>query len=184
MTVAFDTTTLLVAIAPQEKVKTSVKGVIIPDAKQRVDHLVAELTRSKSKLIIPVPALSEALVSVSPEVGQKFIERMSRTSSVLLAPFDVIEGLEAAAMAAEAIGLGNKRGGATGDWQKVKVDRQIVAIAKVHNVSTIYSNDDDIRVLATREGITVTGVEELPLPVGPITPELLKRMTADEDPAS
>ncbi|MDP1630281.1 MAG: PIN domain-containing protein [Caulobacter sp.] len=180
MSAAFDTTTLLIAIAPAERVNTSVGGVIIPDAKARVDHLIATLEKSKQRLIIPVPALAEALVSVDPTVGGRFVERMSKTSSVFLAPFDVLEAMEASAMAAEALRGGDKRGGATGDYQKVKVDRQIVAIAKFHGASVIYSNDKDVRTLGKREGITVIGVEELPLPAKLVQPPLLERMNGDD----
>lgn len=123
---------------------------------------------------------------MEPEVAAKFIERMSRTSSILLAPFDILEALEAAAMAREALAAGDKRGGATGEYQKVKVDRQIVAIAKFHGAAIIYSNDADVRTLAHATGISVIGVEELPLPAQPNEPELLKRMTpaAEPDPQS
>ena len=145
-------------------------------AKARIDHLLATLQKTKTTLIIPTPALAEALVRLDPQVAARFIERVNRTSAVKLAPFDVLEALEAAAMASEALTSGDKRGGAKGDYQKVKVDRQIVAIAKFHGASTIYSNDSDIRVLAHAHGISVIGVEELPLPPRPDEPELLKRM--------
>jgi hypothetical protein len=49
-------------------------------------------------------------------------------------------------------------------WQKVKYDRQIVAISKVHKVHTIYSNDDHVRVIAENLGIKVVPCWELPLP--------------------
>lgn len=179
MSAAFDTTTLLVAIAPAEKVNTSIGGVVIPDAKARVDHLLATMERLKQRLIIPVPALAEALVSVDPAVGGRFVERMSKTSSVLLAPFDVLEAMEAAAMASEALRSGDKRGGATGDYQKIKVDRQIVAIAKFHGATIIYSNDKDVQTLGKREGISVIGIEDLPLPAKPVEPPLLERMKND-----
>lgn len=182
MTVAFDTTALLVAVAPPDQVQTCVRGLVVPDAKARIDHLLRTMQKAKTTLIIPTPALAEALVRLDPLVGARFIERVSKTSSVKLAPFDVLEAMEAAAMASEDLATGDKRGGAKGDYQKVKVDRQIVAIAKFHGASTIYSNDADIRALARRHGIDVVGVEELPLPAAPDEPELLKRMhVATED---
>jgi hypothetical protein len=39
---------------------------------------------------------------------------------------------------------------ADGTWAKIKYDRQIVAIAKVHGVEAIYSDDGNIRSFATR----------------------------------
>jgi predicted nucleic acid-binding protein len=182
LTAAFDTSALLVAIAPADKVQTSVKGVLVTDAKARIDHLIATMQTAKSRLIIPTPALAEAIVQVDPAVAARFVDRMSKTSSVLLAPFDVLEALEAAAMAKEDLASGDKRGGAKGEYQKVKVDRQIVAIAKFHGAAVIYSNDSDVRTLANAQGIRVVGVEDLPLPARPDEPELLKRMTPDVEP--
>jgi hypothetical protein len=57
-----------------------------------------------------------------------------------------------------ALGTGDKRGGASGDWQKVKVDRHIVAIAKVNGVRVIYSNDGDVATLGKSAGIQVVGM--------------------------
>ena len=49
-------------------------------------------------------------------------------------------------------------------WAKVKYDRQIVAIAAVARAEHIYSDDSDVRRLAKRAGIAVSGVADLPLP--------------------
>ena len=48
-------------------------------------------------------------------------------------------------------------------WQKVKVDRQIIAIAKVR-ATRIVADDSDIHTLATAEKIPVQSVASLPLP--------------------
>ena len=58
----------------------------------------------------------------------------------------------------------DKKGGSKGTWAKVKFDRQIIAIAKVREVSVIYSNDDDIRSFARKEGMKVISVWDLPDP--------------------
>ena len=51
------------------------------------------------------------------------------------------------------------------------VDRQIVAIAKVHGVDELYTDDGGVRRLAESDGIRVKGVADLPLPpVGPPPP--------------
>jgi hypothetical protein len=67
-------------------------------------------------------------------------------------------------MTKAAIDRGDKRGGVAAAWAKIKFDRQIVAIAKVFNVSNIYSDDEDVRALAAPENISVISLAELPLP--------------------
>ena len=51
-----------------------------------------------------------------------------------------------------------------GAWQKIKVDWQIVAIAKVENVSTIYSDDPDVKSFAETANLNCVSLPELPLP--------------------
>lgn len=68
-----------------------------------------------------------------------------------------------------AIDAGDKRGGQTGEWAKIKYDRQIVAVASVERATTIYSDDDGVRAFATAQGLRVISVRELPLP--PIDPQ-------------
>src|SRR5437588_7452083 len=59
---------------------------------------------------------------------------------------------------------GGRRGDQEGTYAKITFDRQIVAIAKVNNVTVIYSDDDGVRKFAERNGLTVVRTWELPLP--------------------
>ena len=94
---------------------------------------------------------------------------MDNSAVFRVEPFDLKAAIEAAESQRRAIDAGNKKSGATGTWQKVKVDRQIVAIAKVHSVDELYSDDDDVRRLAESDGLHVKGVADLPLP--PVDPQ-------------
>ena len=56
--------------------------------------------------------------------------------------------IETAAATLAAVGRGDKRSGlADSPWQKLKIDRQIVAIAKSRGIRVIYSTDGDMAVL-------------------------------------
>jgi hypothetical protein len=57
-----------------------------------------------------------------------------------------------------------KKGGSDAPYQKVKFDRQIVAIAKVNRAHTIYSDDADVRKFATKAGIKAVPTWDLPIP--------------------
>lgn len=67
-------------------------------------------------------------------------------------------------MTRNALNAGDKRGGSGATWAKVKFDRQIVAIAKVARATAIYSDDADVRTIATAEGIVVIGLAQLSVP--------------------
>ena len=61
-------------------------------------------------------------------------------------------------------GKGGKKAGSDAPYQKVKFDRQIVAVAKVNGAHTIYSDDDDVRKFATKAGMKVVSTWELAIP--------------------
>ena len=69
-----------------------------------------------------------------------------------------------AAMMRAAIAEGNKKVLSAAPWDKVKYDRQIVAIAKVAEATAIYSDDKGIRSIAKSVDIPVISFADLPLP--------------------
>lgn len=162
--VVIDATTLLLMLRPGTPVPSDPNGVPIDRPKERIDYLVQQLDRAKTKIIIPTPALSEALVTAGAAATQQIIDHLQRYSVFSIEPFDTRAAIEVAAMSREAVRSGNKRGGSGATWAKVKYDRQIVAIAKVNGVMTIYSDDRDIAALRKRAKIQVIGLAELPLP--------------------
>lgn len=159
-----DATILLLMLRPGTPVPNDANGVPIDRPKERIDFLVQRLNNAKSKLIIPTPALSEALVHAGAEASQKIVEQLQKFSVFRIEPFDTRAALELAAMSREAISRGNKRGDARGTWAKVKFDRQIVAIAKVNGATTIYSDDADLKAIGKRAKIEVISLADLPLP--------------------
>ncbi len=132
--VVFDTTTLLVAIVPPGQVPVCVKGQDIPDARRRVDYLIQCLDKA-GKVVIPTPALAEALVRAGADAAQRYIERITRSAAFEIADFGTLAAIEAAEMTREAIASGRLKVGSSGPRQKVKVDRQIVVIAKSRGCS-------------------------------------------------
>lgn len=67
-------------------------------------------------------------------------------------------------MTATAHATGDKKSGSSAPWQKVKIDRQIVAIALVEGVKTLYGDDGGVRKLAKAAGLNVISSWELPMP--------------------
>ncbi len=162
--VVIDATNLLLMLRPGTPVPAGPDGVPIDRPTERIEYLVKQLDRAKTKIIIPTPALSEALVQAGPEASQSIVEHLQRYSVFSIESFDTRAAIEVAAMTRKALNSGKKKGGSDATWAKVKYDRQIVAIAKVCGASKIYSDDGDIEAMVKGSNIEVIKLAALPLP--------------------
>jgi hypothetical protein len=167
--VVFDAAILMLLLRPNVGRPRDSAGNPISDFEERLNYLVQRLEVLRTRIIIPTPVLSEVLVHAG-AAGPEILEKLTRSTVFKIEPFDSKAAVEAALMTKAAIDAGNKRSGLAATWAKVKFDRQIVAIAKVFNVSMIYSDDGDVKSLAAAENIPVTNLEELPLP--PAKPQM------------
>jgi predicted nucleic acid-binding protein len=162
--VVFDASVLLLLLDPDAKPPNDpATGQPVEHAKARIEYLIATLEPQRTKVIIPTPVLSEVLVRAG-DAAPAYLEELNRSARFRIASFDIRAAVELAALTREALEGGDKREGATAPWQKVKVDRQIVAIARTEEAATIYSDDDDVQRFAKRAGIEVIGIAQLPLP--------------------
>ena len=162
--VVIDATNLLLFLRPDTPVSAGSDGMPIEKPKERIEYLVHTLEKSRNKIILPTPALSEALVRAGAEATQRIVESLQKYSVFRIEPFDTRAAIEVAAMSRNALKGGNKRGQSDATWAKVKYDRQIVAIAKVAGATAIYSDDGDMATLAKKDGIKVILLKDLPLP--------------------
>jgi hypothetical protein len=88
--------------------------------------------------------------------------------------------VELALMTGLALGFGKKRGASVAPWQKVKIDRQIVAIAKSESVTDLYIvRYRSVRVGQSR-GYDHYDIGDLPLPPVKTQPDLFE--TDDRSP--
>ena len=137
--VVFDNSIFCLTLHPDAKPRSSVDRV-----QDRIEHLLQTLRDNKEVAILPTPALSEFLVFAG-KSAPEYLVKIRESSFLRIEPFDERAAIELADREISAREKGNKRGSAnTSDWQKVKFDRQIVAVALVHKASTIYSDDPDI----------------------------------------
>jgi hypothetical protein len=72
--------------------------------------------------------------------------------------------LTLAIMTRNAIDAGDKKSGSTEIWNKVKFDRQIMAIARVRQASALYTDDAGLRNLAASLDMPAFGIADLELP--------------------
>ena len=157
--VVFDNSIFCLTLHPDAKPRSSVDPV-----QDRIQHLLETLRDNGEVAIIPAPALSEFLVFAG-KSAPEYLLKIRESSFLRIEPFDERAAIELADREISAREKGNKRGSATtSDWQKVKFDRQIVAVALVHKASAIYSDDPDIVTHGKDCGLKVLSLADLPLP--------------------
>lgn len=137
---------------------------------ERVEYLVKRLEKAREKIIIPSPALAEVLVRASATLSLELVEKINGYNVFRIEPFDTRAAIEVAAMTRDALDGGGRKNTSAATYAKLKYDRQIVAIAKVMQATTIYSDDRHIRTLGKRAKIDVVGLADLPLP--PADPQM------------
>lgn len=133
------------------------------DDRHRLTHFLERAAKARSLVIVPMPAFAEYLVRVD-QAGLASLEQLERKRYVYLAPFDRAAAFECAQMDAAAIGRGDKKDGAGDAWQKIKIDRQIVAIAKARGAQLLVSADQGLHGNAARIGMRCCTIQDLPLP--------------------
>jgi hypothetical protein len=138
------------------------KGVSKDDL-SRIDHFLKRVEKAKSKIIIPMPVVAEFLVRAD-VAGVEILKQFSKNSYIQLAPFDLAAAYDCALLDSAAIGRGDKKDGATDSWQKIKIDRQIVAIGKANGANLLISVDQGIRNNASRVNIEAKSIDQLEFP--------------------
>lgn len=141
----------------------ALSGKRTTDDYHRASHLLARIEKTRGQLIVPMPALAEYLV-LADAASLPILDQLERKAFVRAAPFDRPAATECSQMDAAALGRGDKKDGAPESWQKVKIDRQVVAIAKATGAELIITSDVGVRTSAMRVGIPSLAVSELSLP--------------------
>jgi len=133
------------------------------DDEHKALHLLERVEKARGQIVIPTAALAEYLV-LADAASLPLLDQLERKACIRLVPFDRAAAYECANLDAAAKGRGDKKDGSSSCWQKIKVDRQIVAIAKASGVGLIVSDDQDVHSNASRVGIRATTITALPLP--------------------
>lgn len=161
MVAAFDTNILCLLLHPDADVPSdpSTNRPVLR-AHDRMSHLVEQFRESGSRILLPTPVLAEFMTFADP----KYLTIIDNSANFEVAPFDQRAAIEAAlAMKTAKAGPGKKLG-RDATWQKIKVDWQIVAIAKVRGAETLYTTDSDLDTIAAEFKIKTAHVAQLDLP--------------------
>jgi hypothetical protein len=160
--VLLDTSVLAHLIYPTGKAPIDpTTGDPVSNCQERLQHFVQ--SNQKTKILIAAPSYAEFLVHAGPR-AQGVVDIFRKSSALRVVPFDESCALECSLLEGAARLNGDKRDGSSAPWQKVKVDRQILATALFHAVKVLYTDDVELRGLAQRAGLATMGVADMPLP--------------------
>jgi rRNA-processing protein FCF1 len=161
--VVFDTSTLVLSLDPGAKPPTDpLTQAPLVRCKERVDLLLDTLNKAKTEILIPTPVIAEFLIKAGPN-KQEYLDRVAASRNFTFVPFDVRAALELAEMATpELAGLRVIDPYMTA--AKMKVDRQIIAIALTRGAARIFTGDAGLAEAARRAGMATTLTWDLPLP--------------------
>lgn len=131
----------------------------------RMQGLMHGLRKMRESIGIPAQVWSEFL----DQAGQAEItatQAIFKTSAFKLLSYD----LRAAVETVEVVRAGRHARRSDKSVKRprhsVKVDWQIIAVAKVHGARLLITNDEDMRAEAERSGVKCLGIAELPMPDG------------------
>jgi hypothetical protein len=162
--VVFDATMLMLLIRPDSGRPIDVStGEPVSHVQERIAHFVDQRDKSKVRIGLPTPALSEVLVR-SGASAVKIVEKIKEFSVFEILPFDELSAIELAIMTKNALDAGDKKSGSIEIWNKVKYDRQIIAIARVRQATAIYTDDAGLRGIASHLNLPAFGISDLELP--------------------
>jgi len=155
--VLFDTTVFSLYLDPSAKSPVN-------RAADRVTKLIHDVASRRDVIVIPTPVLSEVLAVSDHDKIQSILDRLDRVACFRFADFGrraavenaMIEKLSKTKLKHAKASLGNR--------QKLKVDRQIVAIAKVEGVNLIYSDDRDVQQIGMMFDVQVKGLADVDSP--------------------
>jgi predicted nucleic acid-binding protein len=135
-------------------------GKEIENPKGRIEFLLQNLQKSRTKIIIPTPTLAEILVKAG-KAAPTYLAAIRSNAAFRICSFDERAAIQVA-MLSQAPGDRARTPGET--YAKIKFDRQIAAIAKVEGASVVYSDDGNVRSYAKRLGMLAISLAEMPLP--------------------
>lgn len=163
MTAAVDNTFLTLILNPGAKARPDpTTHQATPHLKEKLLGLLDELSENRRTLIVPCPVLAEVLCVATP--SQVVLERLRQYTCIELYPFDQKSAIEVS----DIIRCNSKeireiRDDATKSWQHMKMDIQIVGVAKAYGASTLYTDDTTQARFATLAGLAVSHTWQLTL---------------------
>lgn len=129
---------------------------------ERITGLIQDTVNARTVIAVPAPAWAEFLCGTDIATSD-IINALKKRGAIRILPFDEVAAFEASLIFRGAMSSGKKKGASHAPWQGVKVDRQILAIARQYGIKTIYTDDANMAAEAARLGIDAIATADLPL---------------------
>lgn len=129
---------------------------------ERITGVIQDAVAAKTIIGVPAPAWAEFLCGTGIATSG-VIDVLKKRSAIRILPFDEVAATELAAIDSATRAKGGKKGASKSQWQKVKIDRQILAIAKVVKATAIYTEDTGLIAEAQRLNVVAVKTSEVPL---------------------
>ena len=161
--VGFDSTMLSLLLNPSSKPREDPRTKkLVTFPRKRADYLLASIQKEKGKIIVPTPAVAEILTIIGPE-AQAYFDIVAQNRLFEVAAFDSIAAIELALLNRDVFASADRKNNQEA-YQKIKIDRQILAVLKSRGATEIYTDDGGLSNRARMCGITPVGIADLPLP--------------------
>ena len=161
--VAIDATTLSILLNPKGKIPADpATRQPVEFGRERVLAFIALAEKERRKLIIPTPATAELLTAIGP-TSADYIRVINRKAVFEVRSFDEVAAIELAFLNRDVFGSLDQKNGVE-PYQKMKIDRQIIAIAKVAGCDKILTEDGGLGNRARLCEIEPIKIADLPIP--------------------
>lgn len=148
--VVFDSTFLIDLFNPR----------LQPDKRATLDFLVADLSKTRIRILIPSPCLTELLTRAGP-ARDKYVQMLGGGSAFDVIAFDRRAATECVLLLEAAWDAKTQKNITK---TKFKYDWMIVACASSRGVERIYSDDADVLRCATQVGMLAIKQSDLQIP--------------------
>ncbi len=109
--VVFDASVLVLLLDPDARPPIdTATGKPVTRCKERLEFLIETFELENTKVVMPTPALSEALVRAG-EAGPDYLEELNGSARFKIVPFDTRAAVELAYLTRDALDSGDKKSG-------------------------------------------------------------------------
>lgn len=163
MPVCFDTNILSALLNPAGRLPNDPStGRPVEHAKQRIQGLIARLQKDKQSIIIPSPVTAEILTVIGP-TNEDYLRIINRSRVFQSRSFDDVAAIELAFLNRDVFSTSDAQNNLE-PKQKVKFDRQILAICRVAQCTVLHTDDGGLIASAARCQMATARISDLPVP--------------------